>query len=374
MGASIYEFEGKVCPCNNPVRCHLVATGAQGIGKMGPPFRKVRPNSQAQYKSWFAPEGVYVYEGSPVVAQIFFPFGDASVDQFTDRVALQALIAHYRFELGQGNRVELEYVGSADPSGAASFNAKLAQRRADQVKAYVERGINRDGVEALQHARFKSRATSLGESFPTGDSKADRRVDVVLRSVTVRQNVDFRDQPVVVPGEYNGPLTRKLLFKGYGGGSVSLFKLIGAETQEIEIKNPRTGKSAFYQYIGANVGTPSPVPVGVGLPDTDYTEKEVPIGFGMVDVEDFAGPGAIIGGSAGKGGATLVFSGPKLHHGKKLLKKSGVEFFLTGWNIQFPGLSAGAGTWVRLPYSTLAERQRYFDEQARRRDRYGPKY
>ena len=331
--------------------------------------------------SWFAHEGLAHYEGgNPVIAVIYFPFGDATVDAMSDKIALDALIAHLRFTLIQGAREEIEFVGHADSRGSASFNSVLAGKRAKKVKDYVDRKISTNEVERLQHFRYKSSATSLGETYATGDHDFDRRVDVVQRSRTDRQNVSFADEPTIVTGDYKGPLTRKLQFRGYAGVSGGIFHVIGAETLELEIRNPRTGKSAFYRYIGGNLGTPSPIPVGVGLPDSGYTDKEIPLGFGMVDVDDFAGPGGVVSASAGKGGSTLIFSGPKLEHTKKVIRKNGWEVFMDGWSVQFPGASGGVGYWYKLPYNSTAERDRAIRESKERdqkgrdiHDKFGPR-
>jgi hypothetical protein len=245
MAAKIYELWGQGI-AGSPVMAHLVAIGAHDGRGGGAQVVKVPPS--AQFRSWFAPEGGYfgerraVHEGHPIVGQIFFPFGDATIDTMTDRVALDALVAHVRFELAQGYRQELQFIGSADPRGSAAFNRVLARKRAEQVRDYVDRRVSRNVVEQLQHARFKSTVMSRGEDEPTGDYRADRRVDVVLRSRIVRDYIDFGDKPLVIPGDYKGPLTRKLQFRGYGGISVS--EGVGIETMEVEIRNPRTGKSA----------------------------------------------------------------------------------------------------------------------------------
>jgi outer membrane protein OmpA-like peptidoglycan-associated protein len=375
MSVEIKELWGRGIH-GSPAMGHIVSIGAHdGHGRGMPPMRKVSPNRLAQYKSWFAPAGPYSHDGHPVIAQIFFPFGDARIDNTTDKVVLDAVIAHARFELSQRKRVELEFVGHADPVGAASFNSKLALKRAQQVRDYVDRRISNNAVERIEHLRYRSMVTSHGESDPTGDNKADRRVDVVLRSENVRHYISFGDQPLVIPGEYTGPLTRKLQFRGWGGVSVSLFKIIGGETVEIEIRNPQTGKSAFYSYVGLNVGTPSPIPIGASPPDSGYTNKEIPIEFGYVDIEDFAGPGAIGNAAIVKGGSILIFSGPKLHHTKKILRQNGWEVFLDGWSISFPGASAGGGNWRRQPYSNAQERAAFLSRAPNRpRDDFGPKY
>jgi hypothetical protein len=127
MGAHIYELCGRGLQ-GSWVMCHLVAIGAHdgrpGTGSYH--LRKVKPNYQKQYKSWFNPAARdWIYEGHPVVGQIFFPFGGKGLDTSSDRIVLNAVIAWYRFELGQNVGVELEFVGHADPRGTASFNMKL---------------------------------------------------------------------------------------------------------------------------------------------------------------------------------------------------------------------------------------------------------
>jgi outer membrane protein OmpA-like peptidoglycan-associated protein len=263
-------------------------TGANG----GIQARRIAPKSTAQYKSWFAVGGADVYEGHPVVAQIYFPFDESALDTSSDRVVLDALIRHLRYDLSQYKRVELEFVGHADPRGAASYNEELARKRAQKVRDYVQRGVEQRTTSRVPHfLYYKSRVTSLGERFPTGDNMADRRVDIVVRSVTVKQFVSF--DPNLITAEYKGPLTRKLQFKGWASGSASLFHIIGGDLVEMEVRDPTTGRSAFYIYTGANVGTPNPQPISVGIPDTGYTDLDLPPGYGSVDIEDFNGAGSV---------------------------------------------------------------------------------
>jgi hypothetical protein len=61
----------------------------------------------------------------------------------------------------------------------------------------------------------------------------------------------------------------------------------------MEVRDPTTGRSAFYIYTGANVGTPNPQPISVGIPDTGYTDLDLPPGYGSVDIEDFNGAGSV---------------------------------------------------------------------------------
>jgi hypothetical protein len=344
---------------------HIVAIGAHD--GYGPDFgscqmRKVRPNEKKQYKSWFDPNAQTLhYDGNPIVGQVFFPTADQTLDTMTDRVVLDAVIAEYRFHLGQHVRVELEFVGHADPRGSASFNAKLAQQRAEAVKSYVDKGIKSDPDPLRDLFRYKSNASNLGESYPTGDYAADRRVDIVLRSVNARSYVKL--DPRMVTGENKGPLTSKISFRGWGayGGGI---KVVGFDAAEIEIRNDNTGKSAFYVYTGVNFGwSPKWLPVSYSEPVTEYTPRDVP--FGFVDVDDFEGPGSISSAMARKGVQCLIFSGPKLEQSKKVLKKDGVEFCFDdkAWQI---GAAVGIGAWKRQPYRTSQERTAYLAEQARK--------
>lgn len=357
MGAQVYELWGHD-PRGGRAMGHLIALGAHdGHGRMGPNVKRARPNANNQYRSWFSTEAGYVHDDSPVIAQIFFPSGDSNLDSVTDGAVTQAVIAEIRYLVGMNIAVKLEFVGHADPSGPAAFNKALALKRAQHVARRVERGVRQDAAGGLL---YSAKVTSLGESDPTGDYKADRRVDVVLR-VGAPNRVKF--DPIVVPGDYTGPLTNTLQFKGYGGVSVSLFKIVGADSVEVEVRNPKTGRSAFYSYTGANVGTPSPIPIGGSPPDSSYTDKDIPIGAGYVDIEDFEGPGSIVGAALGQGGSNLVFAGPKLQMRTKDGRSRGIEVFMTGWAIQFPGASAGGGYWRRMPYSTEAGRDRYKAER-----------
>jgi outer membrane protein OmpA-like peptidoglycan-associated protein len=354
---------------------HIVAIGAHdGHGQTGPyQLRRVQPNRGKQYKSWFDPEAQWLhYDGNPIVGQIYFPTADIALDHITDRIVLDAVIAEYRFHLGQMVKVELEFVGHADPRGADTFNTKLAQQRAGAVQRYVDNRISKNAGAVGQLFRYQSKASSLGESAPSGDYAADRRVDIVLRSVKARSYVQFDSR--MITGENTGPLTDKISFRGWGavGGGI---KIVGFDAAEIEIRNENTGKSAFYTYTGVNIGwSPKWLPVSFSEPVTEYTPREVP--FGFVDVDDFEGPGSISSAMVRKGGQCLIFTGPKLAHSKKVLKKDGVEFCFEdkAWQI---GASAGIGHWKRQPYRTAAERETYLLEQARRRQKHesqGPKY
>ncbi len=359
MAASIYELCGKGLR-GSPVMCHLVALGAHDgrPGRRAYQMRKIGPNNLKQYRSWFDPASrAWIFDGHPIVGQVFFPFADKSLDGITDRIVLDAVVAWYRFELGQRNRVELDFVGHADPRGAPSFNEKLARKRAEVVQRHVDRGIRTNFVERVNFFRYKSKAESLGETMPTGDNAADRRVDIVLRSVTVKSVVEEAD-PLLVTAEYKGPLTKKLLFRPWGGVGGGIGK-IGVETLEIEIKNPKSGATAFYQYYGGSFGIG--LPVSGSLPSADYEAKEVP--FGFVDVDDFEGAGSIDTAMVGGGVQCLIFAGPKLHHSKKIIKKDGVEFCFPGWDLQV-GASMGAGYWSRCPYRTEKERQDYLAKKA----------
>lgn len=377
MATSIYEYNGPTRFGGHGM-AHIVSIGAHdGHGKMGTYVRKIQPNSAQQYTSWFHPDlRIFSIDGSPVVGQIFFPTADTSLDSMNDKKVLDVLVAYYRYVTGDGTGIVLEFVGRADPRGTADYNMRIGQKRADQVWDYVSKGINR----SARLLPFHSTAVSAGETYTTGDYNADRRVDIVLKTVGIPRVV-FAPAPVT--GDYKGPLARKLLFKGYLGVSIGFFKYASLDVMEMEIKNPNTGQQAFYQYIGVSgaFGTPG-LPASIGSPDTAYTEIELPPEFGMVDVGDFEGSGSIQNAAGGvlaqKTGTLINFNGPKLHFTKKFFTNHGVSVFMDG--IQLGGtFSAGMGVgyWKKARYTTTAQRNQHYAEvemDRRRVDHVGPKY
>jgi hypothetical protein len=145
---------------------------------------------------------------------------------------------------------------------------------------------------------------------------------------------------------------------------------VGIDLLEIEVNNPATGGSAFYTYGGGALNWG--LPVSFSPPDTGWTEHAIP--FGMVDVNDFEGPGSISSISGGAGVSLLIFRGPRVQHCTRVINCRGVEIAMTGLGFQ-AGVSGGLGYWRRMPYSSEAERREYMrqgkeivDEQ-RRRDR-----
>lgn len=356
MGAEIYELCGKGLR-GAPVMCHLVATGAHD-GRPATSFyqvRRARPNHRKQYKSWFGPEAwVSLHDAHPIVGQVYFPFDDRSLDGWSDRIVLDALAVWSRFQLEQDNKIELTFVGHADPRGAASYNTTLGLRRAEAVQKYVDKGIRANIVERVRFFKYKSTAASLGETLATGDHAADRRVDIVLSSIEVKTVVPDPD-PLFITVEYKGPLTQKLLVRSWGGTGFSAF-LVGAEQAEIEFKNPRSGARAFYYYLGGGGSTPG-LPFSKNFPSEDYVEWEIP--FALVDVDDFEGPGSITSAGAGAGGQCLQFLGPKLHRLKKRPGiHDGVAICSSGWGLQL-GAGATGGRWQRMPYRNEEERKAY---------------
>jgi hypothetical protein len=359
MGAEIYEVHAKGMR-GECVMCHLVKLGAHdGHGRMGPyELRKVKPANLEQGLSWFKWNKIDsdgAHEGHPRVGQIFFPYSDKSIDQTQDVVVLNAVIAHYRFVLGQNEKVELEFVGHADSRGAAAFNDKLALQRAEAVRKHVDRGIRAGASTHLPTVLgYKSKASSRGESDATGNPTFDRRVDIIFRSVTAKQFI--REDETFITGKSDGRLTKTLLFRPWGGvGLPTPIPFVGLDVLEIEIKNPNTGRSAFYQYMGPNVGISPPKIPGVSFsrPLRDFESKPVPAGF--VDVDDFEGTGSVSSAMIVGGGQVLVFNGPKITGSKKFFHKNGVEFAFTGWDIQI-GASVGGGYWKKMPYTTPAGR------------------
>jgi outer membrane protein OmpA-like peptidoglycan-associated protein len=359
MGADIFEARGKGLRCE-PTMCHLVAIGAHdGHGRTMPyTLRKVTPanlQNREQGQSWFKWDKIDLpHDGHPIVAQIYFPYGDKALDQTQDVVVLKAVIAHYRWVLGQNERVELEFVGHADARGAASFNDKLARQRAEAVRRYVDKGIRAGASSHMPTVLgYKSTVTSLGESRASGAHVLDRRVDIVLRTITAKHYV--REDAVFITGTADGNLTRKLLFRSWGGGGLGLGK-VGVEALEIEIKNPNTGKRAFYVYGGGSIGIG--LPISVSVPRSDYEEQEIPKSFGFLDVDEFEGPGSIHQAMLVGGGQRLRFDGPTLHHSKMVTRQKGIEFYFAGVDPQV-GVSFGTGKWRKQPYTNEKERDEF---------------
>ncbi len=108
---------GTICEIGGGATAHMVLTGSGDGTRGGLSSRPIAPRQRQQYNSWFIPGGGQIYEGHPVIAQIFFPFDDAKIDSMSDRVVLQALIEHLRYDLSQRIRIVLEFVGHADPRG-----------------------------------------------------------------------------------------------------------------------------------------------------------------------------------------------------------------------------------------------------------------
>lgn len=358
MATEIYELCKRTRASD--VVCHCVA-GRHEPRPSGRRYqvRKVRRNALKQYKSWFepAPVGWPTHQGHRVVAQVYFPFGDRSIDDWSDRKALDSLTAHYRFALRQHGKVALTFVGNTDARGGASFNKALGQQRAEAVRRYVDRAMIRDAAEELRFPQYRSRVTSLGESKASGDHAGDRRVDVVLTSGRLRKPVESHVfDELIVTADYKGPLTRNLLFRFWG--ALGAGKGVSFDVLEIEIKNPRTARRAFYTYRGLGGGV-SPIS-GAG-PQEKYWEKEVPFSA-MVDVDDFEGPGGVGSSNMLIGGATvLVFRGPRLEQSKKLLKTDGLEFQFSEWGLGVPNLGVTVGTWRRMPYRSESERRAHMD-------------
>ncbi len=361
MGASIFELCGEDRR-GAGIKCHFVAhDGRPRTGRYT--VREVRPNARKQYLSWFDPTARSVYlDGHPVIAQIFFPFDEAALDSSSDRVVIDALITWYRFELGQRKEVALDFVGHADARGASGYNLGLGLRRAQAARKRVDTGVQANWSDRVRFSKYDTRADSRGATMATGDHAADRRVDVVLPNVTRTEHVE-EIEPLLITADYTGPLTKKLLFRSWGGGGAGVGKF-GGEVLEIEIKNPKSGVRAFYYYAGAGAGVG--LPVSVSRRSEEYTEQVLPYSF--VDVDDFAGAGSIQTAMAVGGVQCLYFSGPKLRYTKQVLRKEGVEFCFPGWDLQV-GVGASFGSWEKMPYRNERDRTEHIERQYRERQK-----
>jgi outer membrane protein OmpA-like peptidoglycan-associated protein len=211
MGNCYYDV-GTFGHCGSFVNYTLVAMGAHDGNRppallpSGHRVVRIEPRDGFQFKSWYDPSITAGDEGYPLIGQIFFARDDRALDATTDRVVLRQFINVLHANTRARQRIEIDFVGYADPTGTDLYNQQLAMKRATAVKAYVDRGLMQEGNE-LAPIYFASAAISKGASVQIRDpaltarlnDAANRRVDIVLRS-----------QEIVFPGDaitsdYHGP-------------------------------------------------------------------------------------------------------------------------------------------------------------------------
>jgi len=278
----------------------------------------------SQYPSWFDRYGDKQYRSLGLVAQIFFQTAEHKLDQ-NDCAVLNELAVHYQVLL-LGQPVQFRFVGHADYRGSEQYNLGLGERRAREVKHFVDR--------RLAHCRFyASFARSLGESPPSGPLAGDRRVDVFASVIGPRPPIVV--EPTLITGEYKGPLSNRFKFRTLAGGSVGKF-VVGVQSFSFQIRNSRTGRTATYTYtgIGPGFGLPS-----VNRP-TDWDEKQIKF---WLDVGDFEGNGRVLSLGVGKGGTAMVFDGPK----ERGTATESIALGFEGWDF-LVGFEADAAGYFHL--------------------------
>ncbi|MDS4022876.1 MAG: hypothetical protein RKR03_20565 [Candidatus Competibacter sp.] len=346
----IYSFSGRGFD-GSPALAHVIQLGAHD-GNRAPAYltpvpKRAKGRLNIQAPSWFSPDGIRCSDGSPLVGQVFFSTDDRAIDTRTDRAALDVLVAYYAGRLYQTRRpIPLAFFGYADARGAASYNKSLAQRRADAVKAFVDREIKRlAGAQAS--FLYRSESISFGEENALGEPEFDRRVDILELDRSCIPTVVHGDPILVAAPQKSGQtITNRLQFRTVVSWSVGLGP-VGMDYLIIEIRNPRSEVSAFYQYEGPNLGANLKLPFSIS-PGSGYDEMVLP--NGLVDIDDFSGAGSVSQAAIFGGGTACYFNGPKLQRAKYLLNADpkGLMWVSTGWSLQ-AGASAGGGAWVRLP-------------------------
>lgn len=358
---------------------YLISSGAHD-SHAGLPARSYELRQQrarlpdtSQRDSWFDPYGIDARDGHPVVGHVFFPANGKALDSRTDHKVLDAVIKWYRYQLSQGVKVRLEFIGHADARGSASFNRTLGEQRARTVKDHVDRGI-RAGRDPFGLLNYRSTDASSGEDEATGDYSFDRRVDIVSVSETARTIVNFDE--TIFTARNTGPLTNKIEWRLWGAAQAG--EVLNVDLIEIEIRNSNTLKTAFYTFTGLSAGV-SVLPVSFTKPSDTYNSFDEP--FGFIDVDELAGSGKLVSVTpAGVSAQCMFFDAPKLHHSKKVLVHEGIMICTSGATGIADGFPAASmtlyGRWTKMPYSTVQQRQAYYVDLEKDRENladHGPK-
>ncbi|MDD3445036.1 MAG: hypothetical protein PHS60_06475 [Zavarzinia sp.] len=353
---------GKDLSTGRSVACELYRIGAHdghggGTGAGRP--RPSQPRPSHQLTSWFSPNSGIESRGHQLIGQIYFGHDDRALDKTNDMPVLEALakwMADFRLKGNPG--CQLWFNGYADPSGAASYNERLSLKRAQMVKSYVDKAMKRN-APVLSGLFYGSTANGFGELYPSGDKGTDRRVDIldVTPGVTPDRSVSL--PPVIVnmarPGQW---ASGTLQFRMHLSLSVDVV-VAGVQNAFIEVRNPRSGRSAFYEFLGPSLGF-SALPGSVSA-DSGYTDYTFPPGF--MDIDSFEGPGLIIGAAAIKGATLCHFFGASTEKLKLVTQsnQAGFTYISTGVGVDV-GISGSAGYWKKLNHIANAQELRRYIE------------
>jgi|SRR5690625_1599316 len=103
-----------------------------------------------------------------------------AVNQATLNSQDKALLDEFAKVMSQHHSTALVTVeGFADPSGSASYNKRLGEKRAEAVRDYlVSQGMSADQVRAVSYGEAKNRQVKPGATGAAG--QANRRVSLVV--------------------------------------------------------------------------------------------------------------------------------------------------------------------------------------------------
>lgn len=278
--------------------------------------------------------------GDPIIGQIFFATAERSLDQ-DDVDVLDGLARYMKAYLGSTEGPYLHaftigFVGWADYRGAAGYNQRLSQERADMVRDFFDDQFIGRGGSLYWRGRYNSISQGLGEGKARGSAIAhDRRVDVTSNR-RFKQLVEFEEKKI--QGRVSDTnLSRIFEFRVVFGYQIDVVPGLSFAATRIELRNPRSGKSIKLKMLGLGAG--AGLPVGVSQPSA---WQQVDVGVYM-EVDDFEGRGDIVSVSAGVASGTIYsFYGPN-DYGRtpeyQRLRDKPVDIKANG-----PGLSVGFGS------------------------------
>ncbi len=155
----------KTAPKPNP---QIEETIIENVYKIPTP-EMVEENALVETKKFYDD----LYDDKDVIAKIFFAFDSNDLSE-RDKAQLEEKVANI---LNAQKEKQALIVGHSDWRGAADYNDKLGQRRAESVTNFLQSlGVQKSQLETI----------SMGSRYATPDlsktdSVKDRRCDIVLR-------------------------------------------------------------------------------------------------------------------------------------------------------------------------------------------------
>jgi hypothetical protein len=287
--------------------------------------------------------------GEPIIGRIFFATDERTLDQ-NDVDVLHGLAYYMKAYLARAEGPRLRpftmgFIGWADYRGAAAYNMRLSQERADMVRAYFDEEFKGRGSTPHWRHHYNSISHGAGEGKARGSQIAqDRRVDITSNR-KFKQIVEFEDRQI--QGRVNDKtLSRIFQFRvrlGYQVG-IPIFE-VGVQVFFVEIRNPRNGRTIQLKFMGQGGGIG--LPVGASLP-SDWQQVDV---GSFMEVDDFEGRGEITNASGGFDSSTIFgFYGPN-DYGRtpeyQRLRDEPVKITTGGVDLSL-GVGGATGYWERF--------------------------